>query len=273
MGEDRPSDADAVIYLMRHLHRADADFLGAFLDRSVAASSPVNAVAVLARADEIGACRLDAMQSASRIAARYQADPVVRALCTHVTAMAGLLAETGLTLREDEAAALRHSATTAEAELDEMLLSADGFCASASSDLTVELRRDLLDRLGLFGLRLVIEQLRFGRRGERAPNSRVYSSRLRVSPSFAAVIEQRFLTAGADPKGASAIAALRDIARSSWSRFGNGARTRCRDRTRRVGDRRLCRTAGGALGAVRHGRADAGRDGRGRASDRTGIER
>ncbi len=35
-GEDRPSDADAVIYLMRHLHSRDAEFLDAFLDRSVA---------------------------------------------------------------------------------------------------------------------------------------------------------------------------------------------------------------------------------------------
>ena len=213
MGEDRPSDADAVIYLMRHLHRADADFLGAFLDRSVAASSPVNAVAVLARADEIGACRLDAMQSASRIAARYQADPVVRALCTHVTAMAGLLAETSLTLREDEAAALRTLATTADAELDEMLLSADGFCASASSDLTVELRRDLLDRLGLYGLRLVIEQLRAGAVASAAELSRVLVEASGLA-ELRAVIDQRFLPQAQTLKARSAIAALRDIARS-----------------------------------------------------------
>ena len=41
------SDADAVIYLMRHLHAADVAFLDAFMDRSVAAASPVKAVAVL----------------------------------------------------------------------------------------------------------------------------------------------------------------------------------------------------------------------------------
>ena len=60
-----PSDADAVIYLMRHLHRRDVEFLDAFMDRSVTAASPVNAVAVLSRADEIGAGRLDAMDSAA----------------------------------------------------------------------------------------------------------------------------------------------------------------------------------------------------------------
>jgi Dynamin family len=213
MGEDRPSDADAVIYLMRHLHRADAEFLGAFLDRSVAASSPVNSVAVLARADEIGACRLDAMASASRIAARYQADPAVRPLCTHVTPMAGLLAETGLTLREDEAAALRLLAATSDAELDGMLLSADGFCEPAVSDLTVELRRALLSRLGLFGLRLLMEEMKAGR-----VSSGPELSRMLVTASglerLRSLIEQRFLPRAQTLKARSAIAALRDIARS-----------------------------------------------------------
>ena len=55
MGADRPSDVDAVIYLIRHLHRDDCEFLDAFLDRSVAATSPVNAVAVLSRADSMHA--------------------------------------------------------------------------------------------------------------------------------------------------------------------------------------------------------------------------
>ena len=100
---DHAPDADAVIYLMRHLHRSDVEFLDAFMDRTVAAASPVNAVAVLSRADEIGAGRLDAMESAVRIAERYRDDPAVRSLCATVVPMAGLLAETGLTLREDEA--------------------------------------------------------------------------------------------------------------------------------------------------------------------------
>jgi hypothetical protein len=213
MGEDRPSDADAVIYLMRHLHSADAEFLGAFLDRSVAASSPVNAVAVLSRADEIGACRLDAMTSASRIAARYQVDPTVRTLCTYVTPMAGLLAETGLTLREDEAAALRALAATPDADLDTMLLSADGFCEPAVSDLTVELRRALLDRLGLFGARMLLGEIRAGRVSSAPEMSRALVSASGLE-SLRSLIEQRFLPRAQTLKARSAIAALRDIARS-----------------------------------------------------------
>src|SRR5690606_9287843 len=50
---DRQSDADAVLYLMRHMHKRDAEFLEAFFDDTLANSSPVNAIAVLSRADEI----------------------------------------------------------------------------------------------------------------------------------------------------------------------------------------------------------------------------
>lgn len=159
----RPAEADAVVYLMRHLHRRDVEFLDAFMDRSVPGASPVNAVAVLSRADEIGAGRLDALESAGRIAARYRADPNVRGLCSTVVPLAGLLAETGLTLREDEAGALRMLATTEAGELERMLLSADTFCEVSASELTVEIRRSLLDRLGLFGVRFALEEITSGR--------------------------------------------------------------------------------------------------------------
>ncbi|MFD1047639.1 hypothetical protein ACFQ1S_19905 [Kibdelosporangium lantanae] len=39
---------------MRHLHSTDIDFLDAFHDTDTAESSPVNAVGVLSRADEVG---------------------------------------------------------------------------------------------------------------------------------------------------------------------------------------------------------------------------
>jgi hypothetical protein len=155
-------DADAVIYLMRHVHAADVAFLEAFMDRSVAAASPVNAVGVLSRADEIGAGRLDALDSAARIARRYAADPQIRALCASVTPLAGLLAETGLTLREDEVANLRTLASTPADVLDRMLLSTDEFCDVSASELTVELRRELLARLGMYGVRVSLQELAAG---------------------------------------------------------------------------------------------------------------
>ncbi len=49
-----PSVADAVLYLLRHAHASDVRFLEAFHDDELAKGTPVNAVGVLSRADEIG---------------------------------------------------------------------------------------------------------------------------------------------------------------------------------------------------------------------------
>jgi len=161
--ERRAGGPDAVVYLMRHLHHTDAEFLDAFLDRTTGDVSPVNAVAVLSRADEIGVCRLDALESAERIAARYRELRDLRSLVSTVVPVAGLLAETGQTLREHEFASLRSLAAEARATLDELLVSVDGFCDPHYRGLPVETRRSLLDRLGIFGLRLSLPELAAGR--------------------------------------------------------------------------------------------------------------
>jgi hypothetical protein len=64
--EDAPSEADAVVYLMRHLHASDLNFLEAFRDTAAGQSGTINALAVLSRADEVGAGRIDALLSARR---------------------------------------------------------------------------------------------------------------------------------------------------------------------------------------------------------------
>jgi hypothetical protein len=208
---DNPSDADAVIYLMRHLHRSDFDFLDAFMDRSVAAASPVNAVAVLSRADEIGAGRLDAMTSAGRIAQRYATDDQVRALCAHVVPIAGLLAETGLTLREEEVGALRQLAATAPEELERMLLSADQFLDLHASELTVEQRRDLVDRLGMFGVRLALQEVAGGAATAAALGPvLVQHSGL---AALRALIAEHFLPRARTLQARSALVSLRNLAR------------------------------------------------------------
>ena len=160
--EDGPSEADAVIYLLRHMHSRDTQFLEAFIDRSVANASPVNAIALLSRADEVGAARPAAMQSAAHIAQRYAEDERVRALVVGVLPVAGLLAETGNTLREHEAAALRELADLDEELRERMLRSADAFVSPDLSRLAPEIRHDLLMRLGMFGVRLAITEMRQG---------------------------------------------------------------------------------------------------------------
>lgn len=206
----RASDVDAVIYLMRHVHRTDAEFLDAFLDRSIGNVSPVNAVAVLSRADEIGAARLDAMDSARRIAERYRVDPQLRPLCSSVLPIAGLLAESGQTLREDEAASLRTIAGSDPADLAEALSSVDRFAEGAGLPLTIEGRRELLARLGLYGVRLVMDE--FGRRG---PLSGPEVARVLVDASGLAglrrTIAERLQPRARALKARSALAALRSL--------------------------------------------------------------
>lgn len=157
--DDGQGDADAVLYLMRHLHRSDVQFLEAFVDRSVAHASPINAVVVLSRADEIGAARPDALDSARAVAARYAADGRVRELASGVVPVAGLIAETGATLREAQFGWLREIARLPAKRRDYLLQSVDRFRDTDQNPLGEEIREELLARLGLFGLRLAVQLL------------------------------------------------------------------------------------------------------------------
>ena len=169
--EDEPeTPADAVVYLLRHLHPADTDFLEAFSEQSFARATPANAIAVLSRADEVGGGSLEAMVAARGVAAGYRDDPAIRRLCQTVVAVSGLVAETAVTLRHDEFARIRTLADADRAEVDLALRSAAAFVATdgaGAGSLPADERRALLARFGLWGLRLSIALVRTGR----APSS------------------------------------------------------------------------------------------------------
>lgn len=161
--EDEETPADAVLYLMRHLHGSDVRFLEAFHDDEISQASPVNTIAVLSRADEIGSARPDAMDSARQIAGRYRDDPRVRRLCQTVVPVAGLLAETAATLRQDEFRSLQVLAAADTATVEKRLISADRFVRhDAAIDLVPGASENLLLRLGLFGVRLAVRMIRAG---------------------------------------------------------------------------------------------------------------
>jgi dynamin family protein len=161
--EEEESPADAVVYLMRHLHAGDVDFLRAFQDSEMSRPNPVNAIAVLSRADEIGVGRPDSMTSARRIAARLSADPTLRRVVQTVVPVAGLLAETAVTLTETEVAHLRTIAGRTPREVEGLLLTADRFLTQLPDlGLTEFERRHLLGRFGVFGVRLASTILRRG---------------------------------------------------------------------------------------------------------------
>ncbi|MFF2633244.1 dynamin family protein [Microbacterium sp. NPDC058021] len=163
--EHSPSDADAIIYLLRHIHASDVAFLEAFRDTVAGSSHTVNAVGLLSRADEIGSGRIDSLISASRIAERYRRDGELRALTLGVIPVAGLLAEGARTLRESEFIAFRSLAALSREQRERLFVSVDRFVrVSPDTDLSVSVRQRLLARFGLFGVRLGAALVRGGAR-------------------------------------------------------------------------------------------------------------
>lgn len=161
--EDAPSEADAVIYLMRHMHASDLRFLESFRDTEAARSGTVNAVAVLSRADEIGAGRIDSLLSAGDIAERYRRDHSLRKLALGVVPVAGLLAQSARSMRQADYESLALLAGMDRAAREKLLLSADRFLkAGVPEGLDADARASLLERFGLFGIRLGVVLIRAG---------------------------------------------------------------------------------------------------------------
>lgn len=209
---DRPGQADVVVYLLRHMHKRDAEFLDALADRSVGETSAANAVAILSRADEVGAGRLDAFESATRIAERYATDPHIRRLCVAVLPASALIAETGATLEEHEVATLRLLASLPVAELDSLLLSADRFQAPGASTLDVPVRTALVGRLGMFGLRYALACLR----GDEVSTATALAERLATRsgvPALAELLRTRFLPRAQVLQARAVLVGLRSVAR------------------------------------------------------------
>ncbi|MEV4687334.1 dynamin family protein [Microbacterium sp. LWH3-1.2] len=161
--DTEPSSADAIVYLMRHLHASDLKFLESFRDTAAGASQTVNAVAVLSRADEIGSGRIDSLLSAGKVARRYEKDGDLASLSLGVVPVAGLLAESARTLREDEFAAFRDIAGMDRTSREALMVSADRFVRpTEASSLSEDVRRALLNRFGIFGVRLASALIRGG---------------------------------------------------------------------------------------------------------------
>jgi hypothetical protein len=179
---DTPADeavsdeADAVIHLVRNVDDAGLAPLYAAMDSPVARSAPIGTLLVLSRADEIGAGRVDALSSARLIARRYDRNARLGGLCQQVIAVAGLVGYAGRTLTGSEYRQLRELAAIDRYTLDELLLSTDRFLRAETvpagpdaepgrtGTLPVgpEKRRALLDRFGLFGVRLATALIRGG---------------------------------------------------------------------------------------------------------------
>jgi hypothetical protein len=161
--DSRAGDADAVVYLLRHAHASDLGFLAAFADDELVSGTPLNTVGVLSRADEVGYARLDAMDVAREVADRYRTDDRLHRLCPVVVPVSGLVASAAASLREDEFRCVAQIATSPLDDVQALLLTADDVVDTRSRvPVGAMERRHLLDRLGLFGMRLSVHLVRSG---------------------------------------------------------------------------------------------------------------
>jgi hypothetical protein len=120
-------------------------------------------IGIASRADEIGEGRIDAMLSAKDVAKRFTNEMDKTGICQAVVPVSGLLALTARTLRQSEFVALEKLAGVDAAELTKAMLSVDRFVREDSSlPVDAATRAALLDRFGMFGIRISIAVLRAG---------------------------------------------------------------------------------------------------------------
>jgi hypothetical protein len=154
---------DAVVFLLRTLNAADIALLKQIGDLVGGSAGALGMIGVASRADEIGAGRIDAMLSANEVATRFTSELDRTGICQAVVPVSGLLALTARTLRQSEFAALQKLTGVEPAALNTAMLSADRF---VRDDPTLPVdsatRAQLLDRFGMFGLRISLALLRAG---------------------------------------------------------------------------------------------------------------
>lgn len=154
---------DAVVFLLRTLNAADIALLKQIGDLVGGSAGALGVIGVASRADEIGAGRIDAMLSANDVATRFTTELDRTGICQAVVPVSGLLALTARTLRQSEFAALQKLTGVEPAALNKAMLSADRF---VRDDPTLPVdsatRAQLLDRFGMFGLRISLALLRAG---------------------------------------------------------------------------------------------------------------
>lgn len=211
-GGDVP--ADAVVVLMRYRHTADAAFLEAFAGSRAAVPTAASAIAVVSRADELGAGGPDDLGTAQRAADRVAADPRIGPLCSTVLPIAGLLGEAGATITETEVSVLRSVAALDADERAVALSSADRFRAAGVAGPSPRDRHGVLVRLGMAGTRVAVAALAAGEVAGAAALGPLLVGRSGV-PRLREELERRFAARSEALRAVSAIAALYDLAAGS----------------------------------------------------------
>jgi replication fork clamp-binding protein CrfC len=161
--DDGVPRVDAVVFLLRTLNATDIGLLKQIGTLVGGSAGALGVIGVASRADEIGAGRIDAMLSAKDVATRFTAEMDKTGICQAVVPVSGLLALTARTLRQSEFVALEKLSGVDSAELGNAMLSLDRFVREdAALPVDAPTRAALLERFGMFGIRISIAVLRAG---------------------------------------------------------------------------------------------------------------
>src|SRR6195952_2298439 len=165
--DDGVPRVDAVVFLLRTLNAADIALLTQIGTLVGGSAGALGGIGVASRADEIGAGRIDAMLSAKDVGPRVTAEMDKTGISQAVVPVSGLLALTARTLRQGEFVALEKLAGVDAAELAKAMLSVDRFVREDSVEgpalpVDAATRAALLERFGMFGIRISIAVLRAG---------------------------------------------------------------------------------------------------------------
>ncbi|MGW1678758.1 dynamin family protein [Saccharopolyspora sp. NPDC002376] len=223
--------AEAVLYVVTQGVRADdehalASFTAATASRE---AGPVNAIAVLNKADTIEASTVDGADDdvwkAATLLAGKQAD-LLKPKVADVLPVIGLLAETAESggFTSNDAEALRELAKLDEATRETLLMSADLF-TSWECDVPAGTRSRLLERMDLYGIRCALETI------DAEPEITAGSLRRRLldSSGLASVLNRLDTVFRARADGIKAAAGLASVTALSHTSGDPGERQRVRD--------------------------------------------
>ena len=146
-----------VVHVTRRLDRIASAAVAAVT------GSGCSTVLVLSRADEIGGARATALVSAAEVADRWATRPEVQCAGVPVVAVAGLLAVAPATLTTADLSALDVLAGLPSCVVEDLLLIPGALDTALAQDGRGMLEgRELVARLGVFGVRLAVSLLREG---------------------------------------------------------------------------------------------------------------
>src|SRR5699024_9701710 len=98
--DDGATRADAVIYLLRSLHDTDLEYLRSLDARTRHGRAAIGSIAVLSRADDLGAGRLTAQRAVQQAVDKHRSNPALARVCETVVPVAGLFGMGAMTLRQ-----------------------------------------------------------------------------------------------------------------------------------------------------------------------------